>query len=68
MFLGVPNGFGFVGPPGAYDDNDGSYGVRLGITQIPTNVPEPTSLISFLLAVIGVGAERIRRHKVYFEA
>ncbi|MFN5770859.1 MAG: PEP-CTERM sorting domain-containing protein [Pirellulaceae bacterium] len=35
---------------------------------MPTNVPEPTSLISFLLAVIGVGAERIRRHKVYFEA
>ncbi|MFO0065307.1 MAG: PEP-CTERM sorting domain-containing protein [Pirellulaceae bacterium] len=68
LFLGIPDGFGFGGAPGAYDDNDGSYGIRLGINEIPTNVPEPTSLISFLLAVIGVGAERIRRHKVYFEA
>ncbi|MDZ7378925.1 MAG: hypothetical protein ONB06_06200 [candidate division KSB1 bacterium] len=44
LFLGIPDGFGFIGTPGAYDDNDGSYRVRLGINAIPPAVPEPATL------------------------
>ncbi|MGZ5203406.1 MAG: PEP-CTERM sorting domain-containing protein [Caldimonas sp.] len=40
LFLGIPDGFGFVGAPGAYDDNDGSYRVRIGVNQVPS-IPEP---------------------------
>ena len=35
LALGVPDGFLFDGEPGAYDDNDGSYLVRLGINTNP---------------------------------
>lgn len=49
LFLGIPDGFGFLGAPGAYDDNDGSYRIRIGINQIPT-IPEPG-----LLALLGLG-------------
>lgn len=49
LFLGVPDAFGFNGAPGAYDDNDGSYLIRLGINEDPRNpvtpVPEPSSLL-----------------------
>jgi hypothetical protein len=45
LFLGIPDGFDFGGAPGAYDDNDGSYGVRIGINAVPSAgppiVPEP---------------------------
>jgi hypothetical protein len=51
LFLAIPDGFGFVGAPGAYDDNDGSYRVRIGVNEIP-DVPEPGSL---LLLVVGCG-------------
>src|SRR5262245_39871912 len=43
LFLGIPDGFGFVGAPGAYDDNDGSYQVRIGVNEVPT-IPEPSSI------------------------
>ena len=59
LFLGIPDGFGFVGAPGAYDDNDGFYLVRIGINQIPV-IPEPTSLALLSLA-LGVLAWRTRR-------
>ncbi|MBN2130829.1 MAG: hypothetical protein JW741_15110 [Sedimentisphaerales bacterium] len=52
LALGIPDGFGFVGPPGAYDDNDGSYQVRIGINEIPTVVPVPGAL---LLGSLGMG-------------
>ena len=29
LFLGIPDGFGFNGGPGAYDDNDGFYQIRI---------------------------------------
>ena len=63
LFLGIPDGFGFVGAPGAYDDNDGSYRVRIGINEIPS-VPEPTSFVLTalgLVGLIGIGT-RLRSH------
>lgn len=51
LFLAIPDGFGFVGAPGAYDDNDGGYRVRIGVNEIP-DVPEPGSL---LLLFVGCG-------------
>ena len=50
LFLGVPDGFGFDGPPGAYDDNDGSYRVRIGINEIPT-IPEPGTGVLVIAAL-----------------
>jgi hypothetical protein len=29
LFLGIPDGFGFTGAPGSYDDNDGFYQIRI---------------------------------------
>ncbi len=52
LFFGIPDGFGFNGPAGAYDDNDGFYRVRVGINEIP-DLPEPTAGV--LLFVMGVG-------------
>jgi hypothetical protein len=56
--LGIPDGFGFVGGPGAYDDNDGGYRVVIGVNQIPT-VPEPITALLLGLGLIGVA--RIKR-------
>ena len=63
LFLGIPDGFGFVGGPGAYDDNDGSYQVRVGVNEIPTraDVPEPASLTLWCLGAMGVAIARRRR-------
>lgn len=52
LFLGIPDGFGFGGAPGAYDDNDGSYRVRIGINQDPT-IPEPASMGVLALGLLG---------------
>jgi hypothetical protein len=62
LALGIPDGFGFWGGPGAYDDNDGSYSIRLGINEIPA-VPEP-SMLSMLLAGLITCAYLGRRKKV----
>jgi hypothetical protein len=60
LFLGIPDGFGFGGVPGAYDDNDGAYRVTIGVNQIP--VPEPDALaLLAVAAVAGVGLARRRR-------
>ncbi|MDZ7637157.1 MAG: hypothetical protein U5J83_02700 [Bryobacterales bacterium] len=64
LFLGIPDGFGFTGNPGAYDDNDGSYRVRLGINQIPSNdIPEPATALTVLgcLALLALGRKRLTR-------
>jgi hypothetical protein len=66
LFLGIPDGFGFNGLPGAYDDNDGSYRIRLGINEDPRNpptqVPEPGTilLIGTGLALMGLRSRRKR--------
>jgi hypothetical protein len=51
LFLGVPDGFGFNGPPGAYDDNDGGYRITIGVNELPTSVPDGGTTA----AMLGVG-------------
>jgi len=46
LFIGIPDGFSFDGPPGAYDDNDGAYQIRLNV------IPEPTHAV--LLGLTGL--------------
>jgi hypothetical protein len=58
LFFAIPDGFGFVGGPGAYDDNDGAYSVRVGVNEDPT-IPEPTSsALVVVLAMVGALATR----------
>jgi hypothetical protein len=63
LFLGIPDGFSFVGVPGAYDDNDGFYRVRVGINEIPSAVPEPVSMLLFGTGLVGVGGYVRRKLK-----
>lgn len=60
LFLGIPDGFGFVGVPGAYDDNDGAYRVRLGINQLPT-IPEPVTATLGMMGLTVLGMVTRRR-------
>ena len=53
LFLGITDAFGFNGAPGAFDDNDGSYRIRIGINQDP-NLPEPSSLALVGLGILGM--------------
>jgi hypothetical protein len=59
LFLGIPDGFGFVGHPGAYDDNDGAYRVIVGVNQTPS-VPDSGSALA-LLGVAFAGLAILRR-------
>ena len=65
LFLGIPDGFGFNGPPGAYDDNDGAYRIRIGVNDDPNHgVPEGGSFaVVFGAAMAGLGLvqRRLRR-------
>jgi hypothetical protein len=61
LFLGIPDGFGFVNAPGAYDDNDGAYHIVIGVNQTPT-VPEPQTYALMALGLTLV-AGLMRRRK-----
>ncbi|HBB34955.1 MAG TPA: PEP-CTERM sorting domain-containing protein [Cyanobacteria bacterium UBA8803] len=52
LFLGIPDGFGFVNSPGAYEDNDGSFNVTVNVED-PTPVPEPSAALG--LGIVGLG-------------
>ncbi len=57
VFFGISDSFNFNGAPGAFDDNDGAYQIRVGINEDPGNpitnpVPEPSGL---LLLAAGMG-------------
>lgn len=51
LFFAIPDGFGFGGAPGAYDDNDGAYRIVVGINQLP--VPEADT---YAMLALGLGA------------
>lgn len=63
LFLGIPDGFSFLGHPGAYDDNDGSYRVTIAINEEPPPIPAPTSLTLGMLGLLSVGAMRRKLNK-----
>jgi hypothetical protein len=58
LFFGITDGFSFNGPPGAYDDNDGSYRIRVGINTDPAPIPLPAA---GLLLAGGLGALALLR-------
>lgn len=60
LALGIPDGFGFGGAPGAYDDNDGSYRVRIGVNEVPA-IPEPGTYALMALGLVGLSLVARRR-------
>ena len=65
LFFGIPDGFGFVGLPGAYDDNDGSYSIRVGVDEDPVvgETPIPGALPLFISGLAGLGFLAHRRRR-----
>jgi len=61
VFFGITDAFGFNGAPGAFDDNDGSYRIRVGLNEVPTAaVPEPATLTLLGLGIGALGCARKR--------
>jgi hypothetical protein len=62
LFFGVPDAFSFNGVPGAYDDNDGGYRIRVGVNTTPTPpaVPLPAPALLLLAGLGGLVALRRR--------
>ena len=60
LALGIPDGFGFDGPPGAYDDNDGAYIVRVAVNEIPTVPSGGTTLAMLVMSLVGLSTLRRR--------
>jgi hypothetical protein len=63
LAFGIPDGFAFVGVPGAYDDNDGFYQIQVGVDEVPPGVPIPAALPLFAtgLGLLGLVMRRRRR-------
>ena len=38
LYLGIPDGFGFVDQPGAYDDNDGAFFIQWDIMRVDIDI------------------------------
>ena len=57
LFLGIPDAFGFNGGPGAYEDNDGAYRIRVGVNEVPA-VPLPAASQLGVLLLAGMGVRR----------
>jgi hypothetical protein len=55
LYLGLPDGFSFQGPPGTYNDNTG------GFTVTGVGVPEPASWAVMLVGLAGLGPAVGRR-------
>ena len=63
FFVGITDAFGFNGAPGAFDDNDGNYRIRIGINEIPDDgrIPEPITLLLFGIGLAGLAYWRRER-------
>ena len=60
LFLGIPDGFGFNGPPGAYDDNDGAYRIVIGVNQVPVPEPQTYAMLALGLTLLaGIARRRL---------
>jgi len=64
FFVGITDAFGFNGAPGAFDDNDGSYRITIGINEVPTSVPEPAVILLFGSSLIGLIGMRKKQLKL----
>ncbi len=54
LFVGIPDGFAFVGVPGGYEDNDGFYNAAIAV------VPEADT---WAMMVIGIGVVGLIAHR-----
>lgn len=61
LFLGIADGFNFVGNPGFYDDNQGKINLNYNITAVP--VPEPATFFGWCAAMGAAAAWGIRRRR-----
>lgn len=64
FFVGITDAFGFNGAPGAFDDNDGSYHIKIGINEDPFIVSEPAVVWLIGLGGLGLFARRKQVSKV----
>ncbi len=63
LFVGITDAFGFNGAPGAFDDNDGSYRIRIGVNEVPQPTPEPATMLLLGTGLLGIAGLKIRRKK-----
>jgi hypothetical protein len=61
LYLGLPDGFSFNGPPGTYNDNTG------GFTVTGISVPEPATWV-MMLTGLGLAGATLRRRRAPFAA